>query len=339
MTSERNTVSSSYRESGVDVQAGYDAVRLMRGHVERTMTSGVIGGIGGFGGMFALPEGMKSPVLVSGTDGVGTKLKIAFAMNRHDTVGVDCVAMCANDVLCCGARPLFFLDYVAVGRNIPERVAEIVSGVAEGCVQSECALIGGETAEMPGFYPENEYDIAGFCVGVVERDEILDPHNVREGDVIIALPSTGVHSNGFSLVRKVFADVDVHTYVAELGRTLGEELLTPTRIYVKDVLPIIRRVKSIAHITGGGFWENIPRAIPEGLSAKINLNSITVPPIFDVIMRTGNIPVDEMYHVFNMGAGMMIICANDEADEILRAVDGSFVAGEIVKGEGGLILC
>ena len=339
MTSERNTVSSSYKESGVDVQAGYDAVRLMRGHVERTMTSGVIGGIGGFGGMFALPEGMKSPVLVSGTDGVGTKLKIAFAMNRHDTVGVDCVAMCANDVLCCGARPLFFLDYVAVGRNIPERVAEIVSGVAEGCVQSECALIGGETAEMPGFYPENEYDIAGFCVGVVERDEILDPHNVREGDVIIALPSTGVHSNGFSLVRKVFADVDVHTYVAELGRTLGEELLTPTRIYVKDVLPIIRRVKSIAHITGGGFWENIPRAIPEGLSAKINLNSITVPPIFDVIMRTGNIPVDEMYHVFNMGAGMMIICANDEADEILRAVDGSFVAGEIVKGEGGLILC
>ncbi|MBQ3585962.1 MAG: phosphoribosylformylglycinamidine cyclo-ligase, partial [Synergistaceae bacterium] len=337
--SERNTVSSSYAESGVNVQAGYDAVRLMRGHVERTMIPGVIGGIGGFGGMFALPEGMKSPVLVSGTDGVGTKLKIAFAMNRHNTVGVDCVAMCANDVLCCGARPLFFLDYVAVGRNIPERVAEIVSGVAEGCVQSECALIGGETAEMPGFYPENEYDIAGFCVGVVERDEILDPHNVREGDVIIALPSTGVHSNGFSLVRKVFADVDVHTYVAELGRTLGEELLTPTRIYVKDVLPIMRRVKSIAHITGGGFWENIPRAIPEGLSAKINLKSITVPPIFDVIMRTGNIPVDEMYHVFNMGAGMMIICANDEADEILRAVDGSFVAGEIVKGEGGLILC
>ena len=339
MTSERNTVSSSYAESGVDVQAGYDAVRLMRGHVERTMTSGVIGGLGGFGGMFALPEGMKSPVLVSGTDGVGTKLKIAFAMNRHDTVGVDCVAMCANDVLCCGARPLFFLDYVAVGKNIPERVAEIVSGVAEGCVQSECALIGGETAEMPGFYPENEYDIAGFCVGVVERDEILDPHNLREGDVIIALPSTGVHSNGFSLVRKVFADTDIHTYVAELGRTLGEELLTPTRIYVKDVLPIMRRVKSIAHITGGGFWENIPRAIPEGLSAKINLKSITVPPIFDVIMRTGNIPVDEMYHVFNMGAGMMIICANDEADEILRAVDSSFVAGEIVKGEGGLILC
>ena len=339
MTSERNTVSNSYKESGVNVQAGYDAVRLMRGHVERTMIPGVIGSLGGFGGMFELPSGMKNPVLVSGTDGVGTKLKIAFMMNRHNTVGVDCVAMCVNDVLCCGARPLFFLDYVAVGKNIPERVAEIVSGVAEGCVQSQCALIGGETAEMPGFYPENEYDIAGFCVGVVERDEILDPHNVREGDVIIALPSSGIHSNGFSLVRKVFADVDVHTYVAELGRTLGEELLTPTRIYVKDVLPIMRRVKSIAHITGGGFWENIPRAIPEGLSAKINLKSITVPPIFDVIMRTGNIPVDEMYHVFNMGAGMMIICANDEADEILRAVDGSFVAGEIVKGEGGLILC
>ena len=339
MTSERNTVSSNYAESGVNVQAGYDAVRLMRGHVERTLTPGVIGGLGGFGGMFALPEGMRSPVLVSGTDGVGTKLKIAFAMDRHNTVGIDCVAMCANDVLCCGARPLFFLDYVAVGKNIPERVAEIVSGVAEGCVQSQCALIGGETAEMPGFYPENEYDIAGFCVGVVERDEILDPANVREGDVIIALPSSGVHSNGFSLVRKVFADIDIHTYIAELGRTLGEELLTPTRIYVKDILPLMRRVKSIAHITGGGFWENIPRAIPEGLTAKIDTSSITVPPIFDVIMRTGNISREEMYHVFNMGAGMMIMCSRENADEILRAVDGSYVAGEIVKGEGGLILC
>ena len=338
MTSERNTVSSSYAESGVNVQAGYDAVRLMRGHVERTLTPGVIGDLGGFGGMFALPEGMKSPVLVSGTDGVGTKLKIAFAMDRHNTVGIDCVAMCANDVLCCGARPLFFLDYVAVGKNIPERVAEIVSGVAEGCVQSQCALIGGETAEMPGFYPENEYDIAGFCVGVVERDEILDPRNVMAGDVVIALPSLGVHSNGFSLVRKVFADTDIHTYIAELGRTLGEELLTPTRIYVKDILPIMRRVKSIAHITGGGFWENIPRAIPEGLTAKIDTSSITVPPIFDVIMRTGNISREEMYHVFNMGAGMMIMCSRDNADEILRAVEGSCVAGEIVKSEGGLLL-
>ena len=339
MTSERNTVSSSYKESGVNVQAGYDAVRLMRGHVERTMIPGVIGGLGGFGGMFELPAGMKNPVLVSGTDGVGTKLKIAFAMNRHNTVGIDCVAMCVNDVLCCGARPLFFLDYVAVGKNIPERVAEIVSGVAEGCVQSQCALIGGETAEMPGFYPENEYDIAGFCVGVVERDEILDPHNVIAGDAVIAIPSSGVHSNGFSLVRKVFADVDIHAYIDELGRALGDELLTPTRIYVKDVLPIIRRVKSIAHITGGGFWENIPRAVPEGLSAKIDTKSIVTPTIFDVIMKTGNISREEMYHVFNMGAGMMMICSRDNADEILRTVDGSYVAGEIVKGEGGLILC
>ncbi len=339
MTSERNTVSNSYKESGVNVQAGYDAVRLMRGHVERTMTPGVIGSLGGFGGMFELPSGMKNPVLVSGTDGVGTKLKIAFMMNRHNTVGVDCVAMCVNDVLCCGARPLFFLDYVAVGKNIPERVAEIVSGVAEGCVQSECALIGGETAEMPGFYPENEYDIAGFCVGVVERDEILDPHNVMAGDAVIAVPSSGVHSNGFSLVRKVFAGVDIHTYIDELGRTLGDELLTPTRIYVKDVLPVMPLVKSIAHITGGGFWENIPRAIPEGLSAKIDTRSINIPPIFDVIMRTGNISREEMYHVFNMGAGMMLICSRDNADEILRAVTGSYVAGEIVKGKGGLILC
>lgn len=339
MTSGQNTVSNSYRESGVDVQAGYDAVRLMREHVARTMIPGVIGGIGGFGGMFALPEGMRKPVLVSGTDGVGTKLKIAFTMNRHNTVGIDCVAMCVNDVLCCGARPLFFLDYVAVGKNVPERVAEIVSGVAEGCVQSECALIGGETAEMPGFYPEDEYDIAGFCVGVVERDEMLDPKNVKAGDVVIAIPSSGVHSNGFSLVRKVFSGHDMKEYIPDLGRTLGEELLTPTRIYVKDVLPLMPRVKSIAHITGGGFWENIPRALPGGLSAKIHLSEIITPPIFDVIMRTGNIPRDEMYHVFNMGVGMMLIVSRNDADGILRAVKGAYVAGEIVTGEGGLLLC
>lgn len=339
MTSERNTVSSSYRDSGVDVQAGYDAVRLMREHVSRTLTDGVIGGIGGFGGMFALPEGMRKPVLVSGTDGVGTKLKIAFAMNRHDTVGIDCTAMCVNDVLCCGAKPLFFLDYVAVGKNIPERVAEIVSGVAEGCVQAECALIGGETAEMPGFYPEDEYDIAGFCVGVVERDEILDPANVNEGDVMIALPSSGVHSNGFSLVRKVFANHDLHSYVHELGRTLGEELLRPTRIYVKDVMPVLRKVKSIAHITGGGFWENIPRALPEGLSAKINLKSVKTPPIFDLIMKSGNIDSNEMYHVFNMGVGMVLIVDGNNADDVLRAVKDSYVMGEVVRGEGGIILC
>lgn len=339
MTSELNTVSNSYRDSGVNVQAGYDAVRLMREHVSRTLTEGVIGGIGGFGGMFALPEGMRKPVLVSGTDGVGTKLKIAFAMNRHNTVGIDCTAMCVNDVLCCGAKPLFFLDYVAVGKNIPERVAEIVSGVAEGCVQAECALIGGETAEMPGFYPEDEYDIAGFCVGVVERDEILDPANVNEGDVMIALPSSGVHSNGFSLVRKVFANHDLHSYVDELGCTLGEELLRPTRIYVKDVMPVLRKVKSIAHITGGGFWENIPRALPEGLSAKINLKSVKTPPIFDLIMKSGNIDSNEMYHVFNMGVGMVLIVDGNNADDVLRAVKDSYVMGEVVRGEGGIILC
>lgn len=337
--SEPNTTSNSYRDSGVNVQAGYDAVRLMREHVKRTIIPGVMGGLGGFGGMFELPGGMKHPVLVSGTDGVGTKLKIAFTLNRHDTIGIDCVAMCVNDVLCCGARPLFFLDYIACGKNIPERIAEIVSGVAEGCVMSECALIGGETAEMPGFYPEDEYDIAGFCVGVVERDEILDSHNVKAGDIVIALPSSGVHSNGFSLVRKIFSGHDINAYIPELSRTLGDELLTPTKIYVREILPLIPRVKSIAHITGGGFYENIPRAIPEGLTAKINLHSVKTPPIFDVIMRTGNISLDEMYHVFNMGVGMTVICGRVEADEILRAVKGSYVIGEIVKGEGGIILC
>ena len=337
--SEPNTTSNSYKDSGVNVQAGYDAVRLMREHVKRTVIPGVMGGLGGFGGMFELPEGMKRPVLVSGTDGVGTKLKITFTMNRHDTIGIDCVAMCVNDVLCCGARPLFFLDYIACGKNIPERIAEIVSGVAEGCVMSECALIGGETAEMPGFYPEDEYDIAGFCVGVVERDEILDSNNVKAGDVLIAVPSSGVHSNGFSLVRKVFSGHDMNAYIPELGRTLGDELLTPTKIYVREILPLMPRVKSIAHITGGGFYENIPRAIPEGLTAKINLSSVITPPIFDVIMTTGNIPLDEMYHVFNMGVGMTVICGRVEADEILRAVEGSYVMGEIVQGEGGIILC
>ena len=300
MTSPTNT-SSNYRDSGVDVQAGYDAVRLMREHVARTMIPGVLGGLGGFGGMFDLGNGQ---VLVAGTDGVGTKLKIAFALNKHDTVGIDCVAMCVNDVLCCGARPLFFLDYVAVGKNVPERVAEIVAGVAEGCVQSGCALIGGETAEMPGFYPVDEYDIAGFCVGVVEREKILTPANVKAGDCVIALPSSGVHSNGFSLVRKIFAGHDLHSYIPELGRTLGEELLTPTKIYVREVLPIISRVKSLAHITGGGFYENIPRALPEGLCAKIELASVKTPPIFDLLMTTGKIELDEMYHVFNMGCGV-----------------------------------
>ena len=335
MKSAKNTVSSSYAESGVDVQAGYDAVRLMREHVARTLTPGVLGGLGGFGGMFELPSDLKHPVLVSGTDGVGTKLKIAFALDKHDTVGIDCVAMCANDVLCCGARPLFFLDYVAVGKNYPERVAAIVSGVAEGCVQAECALIGGETAEMPGFYPVDEYDIAGFCVGVVEKDEILDPKNVKAGDVVIALTSSGVHSNGFSLVRKIFAGHDLKAYIPELSKTLGEELLTPTRIYVRDVLPVISRVKALAHITGGGFYENIPRAIPDGLCAKIELSRIQTPPIFELLMKAGNIELDEMYHVFNMGVGMIVIA---ESDDLVRDIPGAYVIGEIVKGEGGIQL-
>ena len=342
MTSTASTTSKSYRESGVDVQAGYDAVRLMKEHVARTLTPGVLGGLGGFGGMFDIGNGQ---VLVAGTDGVGTKLKIAFTLNQHNTVGIDCVAMCVNDVLCCGAKPLFFLDYIAVGKNVPERVAEIVSGVAEGCVQSECALIGGETAEMPGFYPEDEYDIAGFCVGIVEREKILDAKNVKAGDVVIALPSSGVHSNGFSLVRKIFANQNLNAYIPELGRTLGQELLTPTRIYVRDVLPVlspdkgaggVSKVKSIAHITGGGFYENIPRALPEGLCAKIELAKVKTPPIFDVLMRSGNIELDEMYHVFNMGAGMIIIA---EADSLTHDLPGSYVIGEVVKGEGGIKLC
>lgn len=323
----------NYRESGVDVEAGYQAVRLMREHVKRTHIPGVLSELGGFGGLFDIGNGQ---VLVSGTDGVGTKLKIAFALDKHDTVGTDCVAMCVNDVLCSGARPLFFLDYVAVGKNYPERVAQIVKGVADGCVSAGCALIGGETAEMPGFYPEDEYDLAGFCVGIVERSKILDPVNVREGDVIIALPSSGIHSNGYSLVRKVFADHDLKAYVPELGKTLGEELLTPTRIYVKDVLPVIDRVKSLAHITGGGFYENIPRCLPEGLCAKIEVSRVKTPPVFDVIRKAGSLEADEMYHVFNMGAGMIIVA---DSDELVRAIDGAYVIGEIVRGERGIILC
>ena len=335
MTSNKNTTSKSYRESGVDVQAGYDAVALMKKHVARTKIPGVVSDLGGFGGMFELDDGK---ILVSGTDGVGTKLKIAFAMDKHDTIGIDCVAMCVNDVLCCGAKPLFFLDYIAVGKNYPEKIAAIVSGIAEGCVQSGCALTGGETAEMPGFYPDNEYDVAGFSVGIVDRDKILDSKNVKAGDVIIALPSSGIHSNGLSLVRKIFASHDLHKHVDELGKSLGEELLTPTRIYVREVLPVINKIKSIAHITGGGFYENIPRAIPEGLRAKIELAKINTPAIFDLLMRTGNIERDEMFHVFNMGVGMVLIVNPDNVDEILRAVKDSYVIGEIVNNEGGILL-
>ena len=334
--------SINYKNSGVDVNAGYYAVKLMREHVERTNIPGIIGGLGGFGGLFEVPQNIKNPVLVSGTDGVGTKLKIAFSLNKHDTVGIDCVAMCVNDVLCSGAKPLFFLDYVAVGKNIPERVAEIVKGVADGCVMSECALIGGETAEMPGFYPENEYDIAGFCVGIVDKQKILDPNKINVGDVIIVLPSSGVHSNGFSLVRKIFDGKNLHEYIPEFSKTLGQELLTPTRIYVKEILPLIHKIKSIAHITGGGFYENIPRALPENLCAKINLSQIKTPPIFELIMKTGNIDLDEMFHVFNMGAGMVVIADRDYADEITHEIKDSYIAGEIVNGDegkGGIILC
>ena len=338
MTSEKNTISKNYKDSGVDVQAGYDAVKLMKAHVARTKIPGVFSDLGGFGGMFELDEGLKNPILVSGTDGVGTKLKIAFELDKHDTVGIDCVAMCVNDVLCCGAKPLFFLDYIAVGKNFPEKVASIVSGVAEGCVQSNCALIGGETAEMPGFYPVNEYDIAGFSVGVVEREKILNPENVKAGDLIIALPSSGVHSNGFSLVRKIFENKNLHEHVNEFGRTLGEELLTPTKIYVREVLPVISKIKSIAHITGGGFYENIPRALPNNLTAEVELSKIKTPAIFDLLMKTGKIELDEMFHVFNMGVGMVLITSSDNADEILNTIKSSYLIGKIINGEGGIKL-
>ena len=332
---EKNSTSEKYKLSGVNVQAGYDAVSLMKKHVERTKIPGVISDLGGFGGMFEL----DGKILVSGTDGVGTKLKIAFEINKHNTIGIDCVAMCVNDVLCCGARPLFFLDYIAVGKNFPEKVAEIVSGIAEGCVQSNCALIGGETAEMPGFYPENEYDIAGFSVGVVEREKMLNTSNVKAGDLIIALPSSGVHSNGFSLVRKIFEGKNFNEHINELGKTLGEELLTPTKIYVREVLPLISKIKSIAHITGGGFYENIPRSFGKNLTAEIELAKIKTPEIFKLLMKSGNIELDEMFHVFNMGVGMILITSPNNADEILNSIENSYLIGEMITGEGGIKLC
>ena len=341
--------SASYRAAGVDITAGYRAVELMKEHVKRTETPGVLGGLGGFGGLFR-PElaGMAEPVLVSGTDGVGTKLKIAFLMDKHDTVGIDCVAMCVNDVVCCGAAPLFFLDYIACGKNIPERIAAIVSGVAEGCVQSGAALIGGETAEMPGFYGEDEYDLAGFAVGLVDRPRILDSSTMRPGDAVIAIPSSGVHSNGFSLVRRVF-DVEhgaLEKRYSELGGTLGETLLTPTRIYVKPVLAMIRaaRVRALSHITGGGFYENVPRSIPAGLTARIEKAKLRTPPIFDILAREGNIPERDMYNTFNMGVGMCAVVAAEDADAALAALcengaADAYICGEIAEGaEGGVEL-
>ena len=339
--------SASYKAAGVDITAGYRAVELMKKHVQRTERPGVLGGLGGFGGLF-LPDlaGMKEPVLVSGTDGVGTKLKIAFLLGKHDTVGIDCVAMCVNDIVCSGAEPLFFLDYIACGRNVPERIADVVAGVAEGCVQAGAALIGGETAEMPGFYPEDEYDLAGFAVGLVDRERILDSSAMREGDALIALPSSGVHSNGFSLVRRVF-EVEggaLERYEPELGRTLGEALLEPTRIYVKPVLALLRsaRLSAISHITGGGFYENVPRALAPGFTARIEKAKLKTPPLFSLIARAGNIPERDMYNTFNMGVGMLAAVAAEDADAAVRCLRENgveaYVCGEVARGEGGVEL-
>ena len=340
--------SESYKAAGVDITAGYKAVELMKSHIARTMTSGVVSDIGGFGGLFELDvTGIERPVLVSGTDGVGTKLKMAFLMDKHDTVGIDCVAMCVNDIICCGAKPLFFLDYIACGKNVPEKIADIVSGIAEGCVQSGCALVGGETAEMPGFYPIDEYDLAGFSVGVVDRNKILDKNTVAEGDVIIALPSSGVHSNGFSLVRKVFdvESADIKSPVAELGgKSVGETLLTPTKIYVKPMLALFEevKVKAVSHITGGGFYENIPRSLPKGFSAKIKKNDVRILPIFELIAKTGNIPERDMFNTFNMGVGMSVVVSAADADkalEILKANgEDAYIIGEVVKSDEGVII-
>ena len=343
-----NSRSESYAAAGVDITAGYKAVELMKSHVKRTQTAGANIDIGGFGGLF-LPDltGMKKPVLVSGTDGVGTKLKMAFLMDKHDTVGIDCVAMCVNDVICCGAKPLFFLDYIACGKNFPEKIAAIVSGVAEGCVQSGAALIGGETAEMPGFYPIDEYDLAGFAVGIVDEEKVLDNKSMKPGDVVIALPSSGVHSNGFSLVRKVFdvEKADIKSPVPELGgKSIGETLLTPTKIYVKPMVALFEqiKVKGVSHITGGGFYENIPRSIPDGLGAKIDKSAVRVLPIFELLQKVGNIPERDMYNTFNMGVGMSVVVAPEDADralEILKANgEEAYIIGSIVESDEKIIL-
>ncbi len=343
-----NSKSDSYAAAGVDITAGYKAVELMKTHIARTLSGGALSDIGGFGGLFELDmTGITKPVLVSGTDGVGTKLKLAFLMDKHDTVGIDCVAMCVNDIICCGAKPLFFLDYIACGKNYPEKIAQIVAGVAEGCVQSGCSLIGGETAEMPGFYPIDEYDLAGFSVGVVDKSKVLDNSKIKEGDAVIALPSSGVHSNGFSLVRKVFdvENSDIKSPVAELGgKSIGETLLTPTKIYVKPILALIDEVevKAVSHITGGGFYENIPRSIPDGFGAKIKKSDIRILPIFDLIAKTGNIDERDMFNTFNMGVGMSVVVNAEDADkavEILKAngID-AYVMGEIIKSDEKVII-
>lgn len=341
--------SESYKAAGVDITAGYKAVELMKEHVAKTMLFGNTSDVGGFGGLFELDiRDIKEPVLVSGTDGVGTKLKMAFLLDKHDTVGIDCVAMCVNDIICVGARPLFFLDYIAVGKNYPEKVAQIVKGVADGCIQSESALIGGETAEMPGFYPEDEYDLAGFAVGVVDKSKVLNKDSMNEGDVLIGLPSSGVHSNGFSLVRKVL-DVengDMNTPLAELeGKSIGETLLTPTKIYVKPMVKLFEQVcvKSVAHITGGGFYENIPRSLPKGYGVKINRSNVKVLPIFKLISERGSIPERDMFNTFNMGVGMTVIVAPEDVDKTLAVLkengEDAYVLGEVVKSEEGVEIC
>ena len=340
--------SASYAAAGVNIEAGYEGVRLMKKHVQRTFIPGVVSDLGGFGGLFA-PDltGMREPVLVSGTDGVGTKQRIAQLMDRHDTVGIDCVAMCVNDIVCCGAKPLFFLDYIAIGKNEPEKVASLVSGVAEGCVRAGCALIGGETAEHPGTMSPEDYDLAGFSVGIVDKARILDPQSVSVGDVILALPSSGIHSNGYSLVRKVFdvEHADLGKVVPELGMPLGEALLTPTCIYVKPVLAAFQKaeIHGVSHITGGGFYENIPRSIPQGLCARVEKSSVKVLPIFDLIQRLGSIPERDMFNTFNMGVGMSLTVSRDSADKALEALKEqgveAYVIGEIVSGEEKIALC
>ncbi len=341
--------SESYAAAGVDITAGYRAVELMKQHIAKTMVNGKTTDIGGFGGLFELDmTGIEKPVLVSGTDGVGTKLKLAFLSDKHNTVGIDCVAMCVNDIICCGAKPLFFLDYIACGKNVPEKIADIVSGIAEGCVQSGCALIGGETAEMPGFYPVDEYDLAGFSVGVVDKSKVLDNSTIEEGDVIIGIPSSGVHSNGFSLVRKVFdiENADIKSPCEELGgKSILETLLTPTKIYVKPMLALFEKVtvKAVSHITGGGFYENIPRSLPDGFGAKIDRSAVKVLPIFDLIAKKGNISERDMFNTFNMGVGMSVVVSKAEAEAALKSLkesgEDAYIIGEIIKSEDKVTIC
>ena len=340
--------SEAYAAAGVDIEAGYQGVKMMNRYVQRTLTADVISDLGGFGGLFSLDlHGLEKPVLVSGTDGVGTKQRIAQLMDRHNTVGIDCVAMCVNDIICCGAKPLFFLDYIAIGKNIPEKVVSLVSGVSEGCVRAGCALIGGETAEHPGTMAADDYDLAGFAVGIVDREKIIDHNRMKAGDVVIALPSSGIHSNGYSLVRKVFnvEHANLGAYIEELGCTLSEELLRPTRIYVKPVLAAVEQAKinGVSHITGGGFYENIPRCIPDGLCAKIEKSALRIPPIFTMLQRMGNISEHDMFNTYNMGTGMTLIAAKEDADRAIAALkensQDAYVIGEIVSGEEKVTLC